>query len=107
MTLLMLLRDAGYEAEGVGSARAAVQLVKEFHPDVIVSDINMPVMNGWELAKEVRRSMGNRPTLIAISGRYPNQPDQALIRSAGFNHFIAKPADPEALLRLLENSGKA
>jgi CheY-like chemotaxis protein len=108
MTLLMLLSDAGYDAKGAGSGHAAVALLGEFDPDVIVSDINMPAMNGWELAKAVRRSMGEkRPTLIAISGRYPNAPHRTLIENAGFNHFIAKPADPKVLLALLEKAGKA
>ena len=107
MTLLMLLSDAGHDAKGAGSARAAVGLLGEFDPDVIISDIAMPAMNGWELAREVRRSMGEqRPVLIAVSGRFPKGPDQRLVETAGFNHFIAKPAEPTALLALLESVRK-
>ena len=100
----MLLSDAGHDAKGAGSARAAVDLLRKFDPDVIISDIAMPVMNGWELAREVRRSMGEqRPTLIAVSGRFPKGPDQTLVENAGFNHFLAKPAEPMDLLAILEN----
>jgi CheY-like chemotaxis protein len=107
MTLLTLLSDEGYDAKGAGSAKAALRLLEEFDPDVIISDIAMPAMNGWDLAREVRRSMGEkRPTLIAISGQYTKGADHVLAQIAGYSCLIAKPADPKALLALLEKADK-
>jgi CheY-like chemotaxis protein len=105
MTLLTLLRDEGYDARGSGSAVAAVKLLGEFDPDVIISDISMPVMNGWDLAREVRRSMGEkRPMLIAISGQYTKGGDRVLAEIVGYSDLIAKPADPKVLFALLEKA---
>src|SRR6202008_1280848 len=71
LMLLTLLRDEGYEAEGFASGRAALNSLRAYDPDVVISDVSMPTVNGWDIAREVRRIMGeSRPTLIGISGPY-------------------------------------
>jgi len=102
MTLLELLRSEGYEARGFGSGGAALDHVTEFDPDVIISDIAMPFINGWDVARVVREKMGERrPVLIAISGQHTKGGDKALAQLKGFNYYLVKPCDPEALLSLL------
>jgi CheY-like chemotaxis protein len=101
LMLLTLLRTEGYHAEGFGSARAALQELRVFKPDVIISDVSMPNMNGWELAREIRHLMGERPTLIAISGYYTRGPDKVLAELAGYNFYLTKPYDPNVLMALL------
>jgi CheY-like chemotaxis protein len=61
----------------------------------------MPYMNGWELAREIRQVMGERPTLIGVSGQYMRGPDKVLAELAGFNFYLTKPYDPRALMGLL------
>jgi CheY-like chemotaxis protein len=102
MTLLELLRGEGYKAEGFGSGQAALDSLAAFDPDVIISDIAMPMVNGWDIAKEVRTKMGDkRPVLIAISGRYTKGEDKLLAQLKGFNYYLVKPCDPDTLLNLL------
>ena len=107
MTLLAILRDAGHDAEGFASGPGAAKGFKDFDPDVIISDIAMPFVNGWDLAKEVRRAMGDkRPLMIAISGQYTKGADKALAQVHGFNHYLTKPCDPNVLLSLVEQARK-
>ena len=102
LTLLELLRGEGYDAAGFGSGGAALDKVAEFDPDVIISDIAMPFLTGWDVAKVVREKMGERrPVLIAISGQYTKGGDKALAQLKGFNYYLVKPCDPQELLALI------
>ena len=102
LTLLAVLRAEGYEAEGFASGVAALERLPSFDPDVIVSDIAMPQISGWEVARAVRDKMGDRrPVLIAISGRYTKSADKVLAQMKGFNYYLTKPCPPEELLALL------
>ena len=106
LTLLALLREEGCDARGFGSGREALRALKEFDPDVVISDVAMPSVNGWDLAREVRQAMGkSRPLLIAITGQYKKNTDKLLADIAGFNHYLTKPCDPKALLALLAPLG--
>lgn len=104
-TLVALLREERYDAQGHTTAMAAIQALRDFDPDVIISDIAMPGMTGWELGKQVREAMGfKRPMLIAISGEYTKSSDRALAYMYGYNHYLVKPADPTELMALLEKA---
>jgi len=62
----------------------------------------MPDVSGWDVAREIREARGpRRPLLIAISGRYKQEADKLLGRIAGFQHYLVKPYDTQALLALL------
>lgn len=102
ITLLELLRSEGYHAEGYASGKAALQKLPAFDPDVIISDIAMPMVTGWDVAKAVREKMGDRrPVLIAISGQYTKGADKVLAQLKGFNYYLVKPCDPKELLSLI------
>jgi two-component system OmpR family response regulator len=102
LTLMELLRDEGHETHGVYKSSDALAAMKDFDPDVVLLDIAMPGMSGWEVAREIRSSYGEkRPLLVALSGVYKQSADQILGKLAGFNYYIAKPYDPGVLLTLL------
>ena len=102
MMLLALLRSERYEAKGFASGREALRNLEEFDPDVVICDVAMPSVNGWDVAREVRRVKGaQRPLLVAISGHYTSTPDQILGKAAGFDHYLLKPCDPQVLMQLL------
>jgi CheY-like chemotaxis protein len=105
LMLLTLLRNEGYNAMGFASARAALKELRAFDPDVVISDVSMPFMNGWELAREIRQIMGERPVLIGISGQYMRGPDRVLAELAGYNFYLTKPCDPKELMALLAPLG--
>jgi len=100
-SLLELLADEGHEARGVYTGLDVLDSVRDFAPDVVLLDIGMPHISGYEVARQLRgRYASARPVLIAVTGR--NQPaDRNLSQAAGFDHHVAKPYDPEELLSLL------
>lgn len=102
LTLTMLLRDEGHEVRGVNSGRHVMPAVIELDPDVVVLDINLPEVGGWQLASTIRaRRTKKRPLLIGISGVFTKGPDQVLAQINGFDHYLLKPCDPTALLSLI------
>ena len=103
LTLIELLREAGHEARGVYRGGDVLVAMRQFDPHVVFLDLAMPDRSGWDVAREIRATYGpRRPVLIAISGIYKQSADQRILgTTGGFNHYIAKPYDPDALLGLL------
>ena len=108
LSLSALLRDEGYCVRGVHHGAEVLDAVFNFAPDVVLLDIGMPKMSGYDVARTLRERYGSaRPVLIAITGR-AGEADRQQARAAGFEHHVAKPYEPEALLNLigrLSNSG--
>ena len=104
-TLLELLRAEGHEVRGVYSGRAVLDMVRDFGPDVVLLDIGMPLVSGYEVARTLReRYASARPLLVAVTARNDAR-DRTLAQLAGFDHHVAKPYQPAALLALLANAG--
>lgn len=103
LMLVAVLRTEGYDAKGVYSGKAAFAAFQEFEPDVVISDIAMPDMTGWEVAKRIRQAGGRQlPLLIGISGEHMQAADRRLANLVGFDYYFYKPCDPKVLLTLLE-----
>ena len=102
-TTSALLRDEGYEVSEVYNGKDAMAAIAEFDPDVVLADIKMPGLSGWQLARAVRRISGYaRPRLIAMSGHYKGGADRVLTDISGFDHFLPKPFAMKDLLALVE-----
>ena len=100
--LAIVLRRAGYSVVTASSAAQALTVAHEYQFDVIISDIGMPGMNGYQLARELRQMPGYEDVpLVAVTG-YSMFDDRERSRSAGFNAHMTKPIDPIALLELIE-----
>jgi len=100
--LAVVLTYAGYEVTTAASAPAALSFARERHFDVIISDIGMPDMNGYQLAREVRLLPGYENTpMVAVTG-YSMFDDKERSTKAGFSAHMTKPIDPRALLDLIE-----
>lgn len=100
--LSVLLTHAGYEVATAAGAREALALARARQFDVIISDIGMPEMNGYELATALRLLPGyERVPLVAVTG-YSMFDDRDRSLTAGFNEHVTKPIDPRAFLELLE-----
>jgi CheY-like chemotaxis protein len=105
LTLTELLREEGHETHGVYDGNDVMPALREFDPDVVLLDISMPGMIGWDVARKIRQVCGQqRPLLIAISGVYKEAADQILGKLAGFNYYLAKPYDPSVLMTLLRDA---
>ncbi len=100
--LAVLLSHAGYEVVTAASARAALNAARERQFDVIISDIGMPEMNGYQLAREMRTLPGYESVpMVAVTG-YSMFDDKERSTNAGFNAHMTKPIDPRALIDLIE-----
>ena len=100
-SLRMFLQLLGHEVSVAYNGTEGVAQVHALQPHVILSDIGLPGLNGWEVAQAVRRDPATADvTLIAVTG-YGSDEDKRHARQVGYDYLLTKPADPEALLRLL------
>ncbi|MEY4712833.1 MAG: hypothetical protein RIS88_2283 [Pseudomonadota bacterium] len=99
-TVADLLAMSGSEVEVVHDGRSAVDHTARFHPDIVLLDIGLPDISGYEAARRIRRLQGVRqPTLIALTG-WGHQDDKQQATDAGFDQHWTKPVDPQRLLAL-------
>ena len=103
--LAAVLRHAGYEVSTAHSAPDALDAALTRHFDVVVSDIGMPGMNGYELARALRAlpEYGATP-MIAVTG-FAMYDDRDRAVEAGFNTHLSKPIDPTDLTQAVSSSG--
>jgi DNA-binding response OmpR family regulator len=102
LTLMMILRDEGHEATAVHSGRNVMGAVLDHDPDVVILDIHMPGLSGWEVARTIRaRKTAKQPMLIGISGEYKQGADKILSVIIGFDYYLLKPYDPAVVLALI------
>jgi CheY-like chemotaxis protein len=98
LTLLMILKQEGYVAEGVASVAAALDYVRQHRPQVVIADINLPDGNGVELAMQIHKFAPDTRLLLA-SGDSHGTPALELARQRGFNfELVCKPIPPPELL---------
>ena len=100
--LAVLMTHAGYEVSTASSAQEALALAREHQFDEVISDIGMPEMNGYELARTLR-SLPDYQTvpMVAVTG-YSMFDDRDRSLNAGFSEHVTKPIDPRAFLELIE-----
>jgi CheY-like chemotaxis protein len=99
-TIAELLRIWGHEVSTAHDGPQALAVAREKKPEVILLDIGLPEMDGYEVARQLRaESLGGR-LLIALTG-YSGDSDRELVKQAGFDRHMIKPVDPEALQKLL------
>ena len=97
----LLMKLLGNEVRIVHDGLAAVDVAKEFEPRVVLLDIGLPTLNGYETAKEIRRQpWGKEAVLIAVTG-WGEEDHRRRSRKAGFDHHLVKPVDPDELTNLL------
>jgi PAS domain S-box-containing protein len=100
-SLAMLLQSLGAAAHVVNSGAAALAALDAFRPDVVLLDIGMPGMDGYEVAQRIRQQpQFNAVKLIAVTG-WGLEADRRSSRASGFDHHLTKPIDIAALQDLL------
>lgn len=104
VTLKELLELYGHETEVVGDGPAALVMARTFHPDVVLLDLGLPRMDGYEVARRLREEHGARLRLMAITGY---QRDTERLERAGFDHHVIKPPDIPKLLEWLRQNGSS
>ncbi len=102
--LSLLLTMDGYTVRAVNSAKEALDFVPKFSPVCVLIDIQMPGMNGHELASRLRLSYGDEMVLIAVTGA--GSPDDRISdRFAQFDHYLRKPVNFNLLKNILPAVG--
>lgn len=104
-SLLTLLATLGYEPHPAGDGEQALAALARIVPDVVLMDLNMPVMDGFEAARRVRMLPATRGLpLVAYSAQSGERIEQR-VRDAGFDRRLTKPAQLDQLLAVLVSLG--
>jgi CheY-like chemotaxis protein len=100
-SMVMLLELWGYDAEGCYDGAEALEAARIHPPRVVLLDLGMPKMDGFEVAHRLRAESRSPPAiLIAVTG-YVDQTSRLQAHALGFDHFLVKPAEPDQLRELL------
>ena len=101
-TLAQLLRNEGYEVRTACDGREALEAAREFRPQVVILDVAMPRMTGYEAGRVLSREAPEaRPVTIAMTA-WPREAGKLDAELAGFDHYLGKGASPRAILELLK-----
>ncbi len=102
-SIAMLLSMEGHRTRTVNTARAALLAAPEFKPEVVLLDIGLPEMDGYEVARRLRAQNGShRMRLVAVTG-YGQPADRRRARAAGFDEHMVKPVEPATLQAFLRS----
>jgi CheY-like chemotaxis protein len=100
-SLAVLLIQLGHQAQFLTDPRQALDVADKFRPNIVFLDINMPEINGWDLARAFRaRYAREEVRIVAITG-YGSEDDVAQSRAAGFDAFIMKPVSLEVIKEVI------
>jgi signal transduction histidine kinase/CheY-like chemotaxis protein len=100
-SLTLLLRLRGHEVQKAHTGPEALRAAAEHRPEVVVLDIGLPGMDGYEVARRLRQEPRFQETvLVAVTG-YGKEDDRRRSEEAGFDHHLVKPVDPQALHQVL------
>jgi PAS domain S-box-containing protein len=106
-SLAQVLELAGYVTHVAHDGLAAIEMADVLHPEVLLLDIGMPKLNGYDTARLIRRQPWSRQSvLVAITG-WGQVEDRARAREAGFDLHLTKPVDPDELVRVLQQTPPA
>jgi CheY-like chemotaxis protein len=100
-----VLQFMGHSALWVTDPRTAIAAAKDFHPDMALLDINMPHMDGCQLAALFRAEADLKDVCLVAVTAYGDQHYRRMTRKAGFDAHVQKPAGPEMLQAIIEQFG--
>ncbi len=105
-SLALLLRLSGHDVRTVHDGPTALEVAEAFRPEVVLLDIGLPRMDGYEVARRLRQRDGaKRVLLVAVTG-YGQEEDRRRTAEAGFDAHLVKPAEPVAVQRLLAGAAR-
>jgi CheY-like chemotaxis protein len=100
-TLAYLVSLWGHEVRVAYDGPAALGEALDYGPDIVLMDIGMPGMDGWEAISRLRKQEGARKALCVAVTAYGKEEDRRRSRQAGFDYHLVKPLDPNVLEQLL------
>jgi CheY-like chemotaxis protein len=103
----MLLGLRGHDVRLAHTGRQAIELSASYRPDVILLDISLPDMSGFEVAEALRSASSDAPpVLVAVTG-FGRETDHQRAREAGIDLMLTKPVEPARLMELLNGLGES
>ena len=97
--LQLLLEQGGHEVFAAADGKSGIEVIDRVEPDVAIVDIGLPIMNGLEVARQVRSRPKHKELLMVALTGYGQAADQAAALEAGFDQHLVKPLDPEEFVR--------
>ncbi|MDN4591821.1 hybrid sensor histidine kinase/response regulator [Xenophilus aerolatus] len=102
-TLVELLRAQGHEVIGAADGPSALETARHMHPEVVLLDLGLPAMDGFEIAERLRSEAGvPQPRIVALTG-WGSARDRERTAAAGFDAHVTKPVSPEDLLKTVDH----
>jgi PAS domain S-box-containing protein len=102
--LARLLKLLGHDVRTAHDGREAIMVAETYRPDVVLLDIGLPGMDGYEVARQIRKNEACKDSVIVGVSGYGQEDDRRRGREAGFNYHLVKPIDHDALLTLLSTN---
>lgn len=99
--LRKLFETSGCLVRIAGDGTAALDSYREFQPDIVLLDLALPKLDGYEVCRRIRREAGSEAVLIAILSGYGREQDKLKSIEAGANFHFVKPTNHQSLLGLL------
>jgi two-component system cell cycle response regulator DivK len=97
-----LLRAAGHETLSATDGAEAVSLVRQAPPDLVICDLQMPVLDGYAVLAQLREDPALRDVPVIALTAYSRRGDRTSVLVAGFDGYLSKPIDPEAFVAQIE-----
>jgi CheY-like chemotaxis protein len=94
---IYLLSAKGYQVRGAANAQQALELLRNFHPRMILMDLQLPGTDGYELTRSLKADPGTRDIIIIALTAYAMRGDEEKALAAGCDGYITKPIDTRAL----------
>ncbi len=100
--LCVLLETLGHHVRGATSAADALAIAAELHPHLVILDIGLPDLNGYDVARELRRRAGSRRLHLAAVTGWGTTHDHVRAIAAGFDQHFLKPADERTIRQICD-----
>jgi CheY-like chemotaxis protein len=106
-SLVRLLEQDGHEAQFAINGYVAVAIAKHLRPDVILLDLGLPGLDGFEVCSRIKAEPALKDVRVIAITAYAQEADRARSRAVGCEMHIVKPYDPKALLRVITSTPRA
>jgi CheY-like chemotaxis protein len=103
--LQLTIERQGHEVRCAGNGEVALKVMEEYWPEVLVTDINMPLMSGRDLCLQLHERYPDRELMIVVMTSMTERQEKEWIGQFPCIHFMEKPLSPKSLLTLIETAG--
>lgn len=106
-TLSLLIESLGHQVTSARDGQAALAKAEEFHPDLVLLDIGLPGMDGYEIVRRLRQNPRTHDLTVAALTGYGQESDRELTKAAGFDAHFVKPVDFQTLAEFINRTQPA